>query len=167
MPTRAKKIATISTVIWKERASHARNLVGKYLFGNNEDGQPPRPRSEVVSLYTHQTPDDDISREWSARTWHGVDVEGREEPLATMMWRHTPQIRSFDCMILNIEQMFETGRAPYPVERTLLVSGILDLVLESRLQGHVRIEIPQLDGAYQVDRRSFHCTGDPPAPWSS
>jgi hypothetical protein len=63
---------------------------------------------------------------------------------------------------LNIEKMFETGKATYPVERTLLVSGILDLVLESRVQGHKRIETPQLDVAYQVPNTSFHCTrGEP------
>ncbi|MBT4499788.1 MAG: hypothetical protein HOC74_18820, partial [Gemmatimonadetes bacterium] len=67
-----KKIAAISTVIWKDKASHARTIVGKYLFGFNEDGQEPRPRSEVVSLYTHQTPDDDISCDWGRQT--GVPV---------------------------------------------------------------------------------------------
>ena len=67
-----KRIAAISTVIWKDKASHARTIVGKYLFGFNRDGQAPRPRSEVVSLYTHQTPDDDISRDWSRQI--GVPV---------------------------------------------------------------------------------------------
>ncbi|MBT4501419.1 MAG: hypothetical protein HOC74_27065 [Gemmatimonadetes bacterium] len=94
-----------------------------------------------------------------------VDVEGCDDPLATMMWRGKPDNRSFDCLILNIDEMFHTGTAPYPVERTLLVSGILDFVLESRLQGHVRLATPQLHIPYQVDQRSFHCTGNPPEPW--
>ena len=383
-----KRIAAISTVIWKDKASHARTIVGKYLFGFNKDGQAPRPRSEVVSLYTHQTPDDDISRDWSRQTgvpvfrtvhealtlgtdtlavdgvllvaehgdyefndkeqklyprfelflqiadtfrrtgrsvpvfndkhlsyswvnarrmydlskeldfelmagssipvnyrapqiefpwgartrngvvvapgpidsygfhmlesvqclierraggengveavqclegeaiwhfldatpwarrlfdaaltrseapkddprsddkaalfrvWHrdgvetaifrlpqgagdfcvAVDVEGRDEPLSTMMWRSKPDNRSFDCLILNIEAMFHTGKAPYPVERTLLVSGILDFVLESRLQDHARLATPQLHISYQVNQRSFHCTGNPPEPWQT
>lgn len=379
-----KKIAAISTVIWEGRASHARTIVGKYLFGFNQNGRPPRPRSDIVSIFTHQTPESDISRDWSrdfgipwfrtihealtlgtdklavdgvllvaehgdypfndkeqklyprfelfleiadtfrrtgksvplfndkhlsfswhnakrmydiskelgfefmagssvpvnyrepevefpwgARTKHGVvvgpgpidsygfhmletvqclierraggekgveavqclegdaiwqfldntpwakklfdaalsrsvnrkpdprvedkagalfrvwhrdgvetaifrlprgsgdfsvavDVEGQTEPISTMMWRSKPDNRSFDCMILNIEKLFETGKATYPVERTLLVSGILDLVLESRVQGHKRIETPQLGVAYQVPNTSFHCTrGEP------
>ncbi|NKB67670.1 MAG: hypothetical protein GKR89_11455 [Candidatus Latescibacteria bacterium] len=385
-PGKPKKLAAISTVIWKDKASHARTIVGKYLFGFNEDGQAPGPRCQIASLYTHQTPGDDISRAWSeqagvpvfrtvhealtlggdalavdgvlliaehgdyefndkeqklyprfelflqivdtfrrsgravpvfndkhlsyswgnaqrmyelaqeldfafmagssipvnyrapeiefpwgARTRHGVvvapgpidsygfhmletvqclierraggetgvvavqclegadiwrfldntpwaqrlfeaalacsqerrddlrsdpkaalfrvwhrdgvetaifrlpagatdfcvavDVEGQEQPLSTMMWRNKPDNRSFDGLILGIDEMFHSGVATYPVERTLLVSGILDTVLESRLQGHVRLDTPQLDISYQVGQGSFHCTGEPPEPW--
>lgn len=66
--THRPRIAAISTVIWKDKASHARTIFGKYLFGFNEDGKDSRPQSKVVSLYTHQTPPDDISREWSQQT---------------------------------------------------------------------------------------------------
>jgi hypothetical protein len=388
-PNTAKKIAAISTVIWKDKASHARTIVGKYLFGFNEDGSAPRPRSQVVSLYTHQTPGDDISRDWSRQTgvpwfrsihealtlgtdelavdgvllvaehgdyefndkeqklyprfelflqiadtfrrtgrsvpvfndkhlnyrWtnakrmyeisqeldfafmagsslpvnyrdpeievplgapvrHGVvlgpgpidsygfhmleavqclierrpggeqgveavqclegaaiwqfldstpwakrlfdaarsrtrtqtqataadpreddkaalfrvwyrdgvetaifrlpkgigdfcvalDIESQQEPLSTMMWRGGPDNRSFDSLILNIDEMYETGTATYPVERTLLVSGVLDLLLESRIHDHRRIETPQLDVAYQVEDRSYHVTSETGAP---
>ena len=380
------RIAAISTVIWKEKASHARTIVGKYLFGFNEDGNDPKPDAQVVSLYTHQTPPDDISRQWSqqtgipwfrtihealtlgtdelavdgvmlvaehgdyefndkeqklyprfelflqivdtfrrtghsvpvfndkhlsyrwtnakrmvelskeldfpfmagsslpvnyrypemefpwgARAAHGVvvapgpidsygfhmleavqclierreggetgvaavqclegaaiwafldstpwaeklfdaalacsqkpsenprdddkaalfrvwyrdgvetaifrlprgagdfcvavDVEGQPQPLATMMWRNRPDNRSFDSLILQADQMYQTGRAAYPIERTLLVSGILDLLLESRIGGHERIETPQLDVAYQVEDRSFHVEQDAISPW--
>jgi hypothetical protein len=381
-----RRIAAISTVIWKDKASHARVLVGKYLFGFNQDGQPPGPASQIVSMYNHQTPDDDLSAEWSRQTgvpvfrtvhealtlggdelavdgvllvgehgdypfndkeqklyprfelflqivdtfrrtgrsvpvfndkhlsysWvnaqrmyelsreldfafmagsslpvnyrtpqvelpsgasvrHGVvvapgpidsygfhmlealqclierraggetgveavqclegediwrfldttpwaqdlfqaarsrsqelrddyrdderaalfrvfhrdgletaifrlprgatdfcvavDVAGADAPLSTMMWRNQPDNRSFDCMILQIERMFVSGRASYPVERTLLVSGILDRVLESRIQSHVRLETPELEVVYAVADESFHCTGEPPEPW--
>ena len=50
---------------------------------------------------------------------------------------------------LNIQQMFLTGRPQYPVERTLLVTGALDSLMESRYRGHERIETPHLSVAYK------------------
>ena len=41
------------------------------------------------------------------------------------------------------------GRPQSPVERTLLVSGVLDALMESRHRGHVRIETPHLMVAYK------------------
>ena len=45
------------------------------------------------------------------------------------------------------------------------MTGALEQLLESRIHGHVRIDTPHLDIAYQVDERSFHVTGDPSEPW--
>jgi hypothetical protein len=50
--------------------------------------------------------------------------------------------------------MFETGAAPYPVERTLLVSGALEACLTSKVQGQKRLETPQLQVAYKAPRES-------------
>jgi hypothetical protein len=60
----------------------------------------------------------------------------------------TPNVTYSACLVSNIEEMFETGRPPYPVERTLLVSGILESCLTSRLQGRQRLETPHLDVRY-------------------
>ncbi len=53
-------------------------------------------------------------------------------------------------LVSKIEEMFATGTAPYPVERTLIVSGALESCLDSRLQGSKRIMTPHLDVRYQV-----------------
>ena len=64
----------------------------------------------------------------------------------------------FGCLVQKIEEMFLTGRAPYPVERTLLSSGILDFALESRLQGHRKLATPELQQVrYQTPRTSNFC----------
>ena len=52
--------------------------------------------------------------------------------------------------------MFVTGRAPYPVERTLIVSGVLEACLTSKVQNHQRLETPQLNVRYRAPRQSNH-----------
>ena len=50
---------------------------------------------------------------------------------------------------LNIQEMFLTGEPQYPVERSLLISGALDALMESRFRGHTRIETPHLNVKYE------------------
>jgi hypothetical protein len=51
-------------------------------------------------------------------------------------------------LVSGIEQMFVTGKAPYPVERTLIVSGMLESCLDSRFQGSKRLETPHIAVRY-------------------
>ena len=55
-----------------------------------------------------------------------------------------PPHAHFSYLSLNIEEMFVTGVPQYPVERTLLVTGVLDALMHSRASGHGRIETPYL-----------------------
>ncbi|HTE20819.1 MAG TPA: hypothetical protein VK689_20835 [Armatimonadota bacterium] len=69
--------------------------------------------------------------------------------LATEFYlQNSPPHSHFSYLSLNVEQMFLTGKATYPVERTLLTTGVLEAALESRYQGHVRVETPYLDVRY-------------------
>ena len=47
-----------------------------------------------------------------------------------------------------IDSLIQTGHAPYPVERTLLTTGILDAVMTSRHEKGKRIETPHLEIKY-------------------
>lgn len=77
----------------------------------------------------------------------------------------------FSYLSLNIEEMFVSGRPTYPVERTLLTSGILEAALDSRHRGHRRLETPWLDVAYRpVEDFAWRPRGPRPAgacldPW--
>ena len=51
-------------------------------------------------------------------------------------------------LVSKIEQMLMTDRAPYPVERTLLTSGLVEACLDSRFRGHAKLETPHLDVRY-------------------
>jgi hypothetical protein len=58
------------------------------------------------------------------------------------------------CLMHKVEQMFESGVAPYPVDRTLLVSGMLESCLTSKIQDHKRLETPQLSVSYKAPQQS-------------
>lgn len=74
-----------------------------------------------------------------------------------------PPHAHFSYLSLNIEEMFVTGQPSYPVERTLLTTGVLEAVLDSRYQGHIRIETPHLGVRYQpVDRVPWRPVGPRP-----
>ncbi len=69
----------------------------------------------------------------------------------------TPNVTYSACLISRIEELFETGVAPYPAERTMLVSGILESCLTSRFEGHVLLETPHLESvAYRAPAESQH-----------
>jgi len=68
-----------------------------------------------------------------------------------------PNVTYSACLAGKIEEMFVTGKSPYPVERTLIVGGMLESCLESRLQGSRRLKTPHLDVHYQAPRESQHC----------
>jgi hypothetical protein len=71
-----------------------------------------------------------------------------------------PGARFFDAQVANLEKFFETGKAPYPVERTLLTTGILDAVMRSHQRGGSRIETPELDVRYTAPADSGFLRGN-------
>ena len=54
----------------------------------------------------------------------------------------------FSYLSLNIQKMFLTGEPQYPVDRTLLITGALEALMDSRHQGHIEIETPHLNLSY-------------------
>jgi hypothetical protein len=67
-----------------------------------------------------------------------------------------PNVTYSACLVRKIEELFEAGKAPYPVERTLLVSGILESCLTSRFEGQKRLETPHLAVQYRASQVSQH-----------
>ena len=65
-----------------------------------------------------------------------------------------PNVTYSACLVSKIEEMFATGKAPYPVERTLMVSGILDSCLTSKVEGQKRLETPYLQVRYRAPQKS-------------
>jgi hypothetical protein len=101
-------------------------------------------------------------------------LKGQNKPLATAYYVGPWQNRNlFKALSHAIQAHFRDKRAPYPVERTLLVSGVLDAAMDSRLAGGKAVDTPQLDVVYApIDFRAMRemgatwkiITEDTPAP---
>lgn len=77
-------------------------------------------------------------------------VAGKKEPVSTWYELPKPQRDHFSFLTGAAAQMMVTGKATYPVERTLLTTGMLDFLVNSKHQGHKRIETPELDVRYSI-----------------
>ena len=82
--------------------------------------------------------------------WHfAAKLAGEQKPLATSFYVGPWNNRNlFKALAHAIQTHFRERRAPYPVERTLLVTGILDAEMESRFQGGQPMNTPHLAIGY-------------------
>jgi hypothetical protein len=92
-------------------------------------------------------------------------LRGEPKPASCLFYLPAPPgAKYFDCLVANIEKLFETGRPPYPVERTLLTSGVLDAAMESHYRRGARVETPELEVRYAAPADSGFCRGGVAAP---
>ena len=56
----------------------------------------------------------------------------------------------FTFFLRQIESMMQSGVPPWPIERNLLTTGIMDAAMQSRYTGYVLRETPELDMTYQA-----------------
>jgi hypothetical protein len=90
---------------------------------------------------------------------------GRDEPDACHFYLQQPDpFAHFAEQTKAIDSLIRTGHAPYPAERTLLTTGILDAAMTSRHEKGKRVETPHLAIAYQPTE--WHgAKGEIPKPW--
>jgi hypothetical protein len=77
-------------------------------------------------------------------------IKGHKEPAACWYDLPKPQRDHFSFLTQHAANMIITGKAPYPVERTLLTTGMLAALMDSKAAGGKRIETPWLDVSYKV-----------------
>ena len=67
----------------------------------------------------------------------------------------------FKALSHSIQHLFKTRKQPYPVERTLLVTGILEAAVRSFNSGGKPIRTPHLEYAYRpIDFRAMRENGE-------
>jgi hypothetical protein len=86
-------------------------------------------------------------------------IEGQREPFSTQMYLPMPDGRTtladfFNGLVNNMEKMFLTGKPTYPVERTLLTTGLVAAGVESLYRQQTRYDTPHLAVTYQPTRES-------------
>jgi hypothetical protein len=83
----------------------------------------------------------------------GSAAVGPDHEMAVQIWLQGYPHSHFIFLTRQIESMILNGVAPYPVERTYLTTGILDVAMRSRHAGGERRETPELAISYQVPER--------------
>ena len=82
-------------------------------------------------------------------------LKGQAEPLSTLFYLPpVPNVVYSAALMAKAEEMFTTGKAPYPIERTLLTTGLVAAGMQSLAAGQTRIETPHLAIRYQPPRTS-------------
>ena len=80
-----------------------------------------------------------------------VKLKGQEKPIATWFrLEDNKPYGHFTYLLKACEHMFHTGKPAYPVERTLLTTGVLDAAMHSHAQEGAAIPTPELNTAYKA-----------------
>lgn len=97
--------------------------------------------------------------EWSA-AWSYAEGNRMESTLF-----HTQELRPFGhfaFLVMGIERFMQTGNAPWPIERTLLTTGLLDALLVSKRKGGRSLNTPWLKIPYQSNWNWVQPPPEPP-----
>ncbi len=82
-------------------------------------------------------------------------LKGQPEPLSTLFYLPpTPNVTYSAELMAKAEATFLTGKAPCPIDRTLLTTGLVEAGVRSIGTGQKRLETPHLAVRYQAPRES-------------
>lgn len=82
-------------------------------------------------------------------------LKGEAEPLSTLFYLPpNPNVVYSAALMSKAEELFLTEKPPYPLERTLLTTGLVAAGMQSLGAGQKRLETPHLAIRYQAPRES-------------
>lgn len=87
-------------------------------------------------------------------------LKGVADPLSTLFYLPpNPNVAYSASLMSRAEELFTTGKAPYPIERTLLTTGLVEAGMRSLGQGQKRLETPHLAVKYTPPKDSLFAQG--------
>jgi hypothetical protein len=125
--------------------------------------EPYVPRHAVLVTYEDGTRGTALTVGSGGDRWNfACRLRGESKPLATAFYSGPwGNWNLFNALSGAVAHFFRTGNSPYPVERTLLVGGILDAAMHSHADGGKPIATPQLEFSYTPqDFSAFRETGE-------
>ena len=82
-------------------------------------------------------------------------LKNQDEPLSTLFHLPpNPNVVYSAALMSKAEETFVNHKSPYPIERTLLTSGLVEAAVRSLGRGQKRLPTPYLDIRYQPTRES-------------
>lgn len=82
-------------------------------------------------------------------------LKGTGQPISSLFYLPpNPNVTYSASLMSKAEETFLTGKSPYPIERTLLTTGLVEAGVRSLGTGQQRIETPHLAIRYQAPRQS-------------
>jgi hypothetical protein len=83
-------------------------------------------------------------------------LKAKDDPLSTLFYLPpNPSVVYSAALMSHAETMFLTGKAVYPVERTLLTSGLVQAGMTSLAKGGETLPTPQLAVKYKAPEESL------------
>jgi hypothetical protein len=92
-----------------------------------------------------------------ARHWlFAAQLKGQAQPVSTLFGpaERTRPLPHFDGLVRCIEEMFVTGKEPWPVERTVLTTGALAFLFQSKRTGGP-VRTPELNITYKAPKDAW------------
>ncbi len=87
-----------------------------------------------------------------------IEIPGQADPVSTAFDVHVGRpLPHFDGLVHCIDEMMNTGKEPYPPERTLLTTGALDLCFDAKRAGRA-LQTPQLNIHYRAAANTYFQT---------
>jgi len=127
-------------------------------------GEPPTPLRGVIIRYADGLKATMLSVGKNPMRWNfACRLKGERTPRATSYYVGPWENRNlFKALVHAIQMHFRTGRAPYPVERTLLTTGLTDAYMRARKTSG-QLPTPHLQFSYKS--RNFRAVREMGATW--